>query len=54
MEWSRLASSDFGEGIVAKLRFINEHRPGSMQQWVRGVVEEAIENGIREILQEQR
>jgi hypothetical protein len=42
------------EVTLAKLRFINEHRPGSIQQWVRGVIEEAIENGIREILQEQR
>jgi hypothetical protein len=39
------------EVTLAKLRFINEHRPGSMQKWVRGVVEEAIENGIKEILQ---
>src|SRR5688572_11009566 len=38
------------EVTLAKLRYINEHRPGSMQKWVRSVVEEAIENEIREIL----
>ena len=38
------------EVTLAKLRYINEHRPGSMQKWVRSVVEEAIENEIREIM----
>ena len=32
------------------LRHINERQPGSLQKWVRNMVEEAIENEIREIL----
>ncbi len=41
------------EVTLAKLRYIHEHRPGSMQQWVRNVVEKAIESEIRKILQER-
>jgi hypothetical protein len=39
------------EVVLAKLRFITENRPGSMQKWVRSVVEDAIEKEIKSILQ---